>query len=200
MSKLLRGTVFGITYRRELSPEEYEEGSRYNYLASNLYRTRMTNAEGMRHQRLWGVEAGPAVKAAVRRQTRSIRFNGFVAKLWRSFQPELLADAERGLLPNFRGYIGRFYGLPDDSMHRGALDVLVLSRPRSARTGRRPLSLAQFRQRVMYERFRRRMPWLRFRLFLSGFTWGMGTAGAALLVFYTALFSCFLAPGIAAIR
>lgn len=192
ITQLLRGTCFGITYRRPLSHQEYQPATRYNYLAYNLYQTRTTNPRGMQGLRLWGVVAGRGIKAAVRRETRAVQLDGPTARLWRDHNSHLLKEIEPQLQGRYRQYIMGFYGLADDNHLHEAVSVLILSRPRSPRTGRRPISFAQFRQRVLYQRFQRDLPKLKFHAFLSGFATGVTRAGLALVMFYTALFASFL--------
>lgn len=194
MRELLRGLCFGIIKeRRPLTLQEYQLATRYDYLAYNLYRTRTTNPNGMQGLRLWGVVAGKDIKRAVRRETRGVQLEGPTARLWRKYNGRLLREIEPQLQGRYRKYIMGFYGLPDDTQHHEAVNVLILSRPRSPRTGRRPISFAQFRQRVLYQRFQRDLPRLKARAFLSGFTAGFARAGLAVVMFYAALFSCFLA-------
>lgn len=191
MGQMLRSTCFGITFRRGLSREEYAEGSRYDYLAFNLYRTRTTNPDGLKHQRLWGVVAGKNVKASVRRETRSVQLEGPTARLWRKYHGHLLREIKSGLVARHGEYLTRFYGLPDDGQHHESVNVLLLSRPRSPRTGRRPVSFAQFQQRVLYRQFQRALPRLKARAFFAGFAVGFARA-AALVMFYATLASCFV--------
>ena len=190
ITQLLRGTCFGITFRRPLTRQEYQPAMRYDYLAFNLYRTRTTG--GMQGQRLWGVVAGRNIKTAVRRETRGVELNGPTARLWRRYNGVLLQEIEPQLQGRYRNYIMGFYGVADDKQGHEAVNVLILSRPRSPRTGRRALSFAQFRQRVLYQKFQRDMPRLKARAFLGGFTVGFARAAAALVMFYAVLFNCFL--------
>jgi hypothetical protein len=192
ITQLLRGTCFGITYRRALTRQEYQPATRYDYLSYNLYRTRTTNPLGMQGQRLWGVVAGRDIKAAVRRETRGVQLDGPTARLWRKYNGVLLREIEPGLEGRYRKYIMGFYGMADDKQGHEAINVLILSRPRSPRTGRRPLSFAQFRQRILYQRFQRDLPKLKARAFVGGFTVGFARTAAALVMFYAALFTCFL--------
>lgn len=191
MTQLLKGTCFRITFRRPLSRQEYEADSRYDYLAYNLYQTRTSNPEGMRDQRLWGVVAGHNIKAAVRRETRKVELDGPTARLWRQYNGYLLQAIEPQLLSKYRAYLARFYALPEHPDHE-AVNVLLLTRPRSPQTGRRPISLAQFRQRLLYQRFQREMPKLKTRSFFAGFAIGFRRAVLALVLFYALLFQCFL--------
>jgi hypothetical protein len=193
ITQLLRGTCFGITYRRPLTRQEYQLGTRYDYLAFNLYRTRTTNPNGMQGLRLWGVVAGKNIKRAVRRETRGVQLEGPTARLWRKYNGCLLREIEPQLQGRYRKYIMGFYGLPDDTQHHEAVNVLILSRPRSPQTGCRPISFGQFKQRVLYQRFQRDMPRLKACAFLSGFATGFARTAAALVMFYTTLFTCFLA-------
>ena len=194
ISQLLRGLCFGpVKDRRALTRQEYLEGSQYDYLAFNLYQTKTTNPHGLRHLRLWGVVAGKHVKAAVRRETRSVELNGPTARLWRKYNRHLLREIEPQLVARYRDYLVRFYGLVDDREHHEAVNVHLLTRPRSYRTGRRALSFAQFRQRVLYQRFQNDLPKLEVRAYLTGFAIGFGRAAAAVVMFYAALVACFLA-------
>ncbi len=61
-------------------------------------------------------------------------------------QPASLREIEPQLVARYREYLVRFYGLVDREHHE-AVNVHLLTRPRSYRTGRRALSFAQFRQR-----------------------------------------------------
>jgi hypothetical protein len=190
MEKLLRGLCFGFERKhRALSREEYQPETRYDYLAYNLHQTRTTNARGAKGLRLWGVAAGANIKAAVRRVTRGVQLDGPTARLWRKYNGVLLKEIEPQLQGRYRKYIAGFYGLSDDREHHEAVNVLILSRSRSLRTGRLPISFAQFRQRVLYQHFQRNLPKLAF---CAGFTAGFAQTAAALVMFYAALFACFL--------
>jgi len=190
MGKLLRGLCFGpVRKRRLLSPQEYQPATRYDYLAYNLYQTRTINPGGTQGLRLWGVVAGRNVRAAVRRETRGVQLDGPTARLWRRYNGVLLREIEPELRGRYRKYIMGFYGVTDDQQGHEAVNVLILSRPRSPRTGRRPISFGQFRQRILYQKFQHDLPKLAF---FAGFTAGFARTAAVLVMFYTALFTCFL--------
>ena len=193
MQEIKRGLCFGyIKERRALSREEYQPDTRYNYLAYNLHQTRTTNAGGTRGLRLWGVVAGAKVKAAVRRVTRGVQLDGPTSRLWRRYSGILLREVAPELEGRYREYILRFYGLPDDREHHEAVNVMILSRPRSLRSGRLPITFAQFRQRVLYQHFQRNLTRLKARVCLAGFAAGFARTAAAMVMFYAALFTIFL--------